>query len=150
MSDGDGSGLRRGADALSKFSTGLTNALTAFNESAGSPSSLDQHGLGRPSFSGSQVKFAEADYLFKQYGRVHDSLKSMSRTLGLHIEALQLAAKAADGTYVATEDEVRRRFWEIKTQIDEEYRKTHPKQHPQPPKDTRQHTDDKTSGVSSS
>ncbi|MFI1365315.1 hypothetical protein [Streptomyces griseochromogenes] len=150
MSDGGRSDLRRGAEALAKFSAGLTNALTAFNESAGSPSSLDQHGLGRPSFSGAQIPFAEAGKLFYQYGRVHDSLKDMSQTLGLHIEALQLAAKAADSTYVATEDEVRRRFWEIKSKIDEEYQKTHPKDHPQPRKDTRQHTDDKTSGVSSS
>ncbi|KUM91364.1 hypothetical protein AQI88_37510 [Streptomyces cellostaticus] len=142
--------MRRGAEALSKFSDGLTSALTSFKESAGSESSLGRHALGRPSFSGTGIPFSEADDLQGQYGRVHDSLMHMSQTLGLHIEALQLAAQAADATYNGSEDEVRRRFWEIKTQIDEEYQKMHPKEHEQPRKDTRQHTDDKASGVSSS
>ncbi|MEU2926385.1 hypothetical protein ABZ636_15280 [Streptomyces sp. NPDC007251] len=148
MSDGGSANLRRGADALSKFSDGLSNALTRFEESPASPSRLGHHGLDRKSFGGAEIPFTEADDLHKKYTEVHDLLMSMSSTLRLHIEALQLAARSADSTYDGTEDEVRRRFWEIKTKLDQEFQKTHPEKQ-QPRKDTRQHTDDKSAGVSS-
>jgi hypothetical protein len=148
VGDGGSANLRRGADALSKFSDGLSNALTAFEKSPASPSQLGHHGLDRRSFGGGKIPFSEADFLHDRYSDVHDVLMSMSSTLRLHIEALQLAARSADATYDGTEDEVRRRFWEIKAKIDREYEKTHPEKHQQPQKDTRQHTDDKSVGVS--
>lgn len=148
VSDGGSANLRRGADALSKFSDGLSNALTTFEKSPASPPELGQHGLDRQSFGGSKIPFHEADYLHQKYSEVHDVLVEMSGTLRLHIEALQCAARSADGTYDGTEDEVRRRFWEIKAKIDHEYQKTHPDKRQEPRKDTRQHTDDKSAGVS--
>ncbi|MGW1170346.1 hypothetical protein [Streptomyces sp. NPDC002550] len=152
MSDGGSANLRRGADALAKFSQGLSDALGAFEKSPANPSSLGHHGLDRQSFSGTKIPFPEADYLHGQYTDVHDRLMHMSTILSLHMEALQCAARSADATYDDTEGEVRRRFWEIKTQLDKEYQKAHPKEHEhneQPPKDTRQHSGDKSAGVSS-
>ncbi|MER6570207.1 hypothetical protein ABT288_29460 [Streptomyces sp. NPDC001093] len=149
MSDGGSANLRRGADALAKFSDGLKNALTTFEQSPANPSELGHHGLDRQSFGGTKIPFPEADYLHEKYSDVHGVLMDMSATLRLHIEALQCAAHSADATYDGTEEEVRRRFWEIKAKLDDEYQKTHPKEQQQPRKDTRQHTDDKSAGVSS-
>ncbi|MEU6510628.1 hypothetical protein [Streptomyces sp. NPDC046942] len=151
MSDGGGSDLRRGADALSKFADGLNHALTVFEKSAGSRPRLEDQKLAPQSFSGANIAFSEAEDLRGTYDDVHNRLVSMSQTLSLHIEALHLAAKSADVTYDGTEDEVRRRFWEIKSELDDEYHKTHPKPgHPQkqeqPPTDKRQHTTGNSAG----
>ncbi|MGW4563529.1 hypothetical protein ACWEN3_14310 [Streptomyces sp. NPDC004561] len=160
MGDGGGSSLRRGLDALSKFKGEVDKALNAFERSPGSSSKLADHALSRASFGGSQIPFGEADDLHSQYEHVHERLVYLSKTLNLQIEALTCAAHAADVTYDGSEDEARRRFWEIKTQLDEEYQKSPNKQDPAPKndqqqdetpqKDTRQHTDQKSSGVSSS
>ncbi|MEW2620065.1 hypothetical protein [Streptomyces sp. NPDC048106] len=126
MGDGGGADLRRGADALSKLKSGFDKALKTFDGSSGSASSLSHHVLERSSFSGTNVAFPEASGLHEQYQNVHDRIVSMSKTLGLYVEAMTLAAQAADGTYDGTEEEVRRRFWAIKSQLDKEYAETHP------------------------
>ncbi|MGW0885150.1 hypothetical protein [Streptomyces sp. NPDC002671] len=151
MGDGGRSDLRRGVEALSKFKEDVDKALTKFDESPGSASKIAHHALSRTSFSGTQIPFGEAHDLHSQYEHVHERLVYLSKTLGLHIEALTLAAHATDATYDLTEDEVRRRFWKIKSQLDEEYQKATNKHEPkdeQPRKDTRKHTDQKSAGVS--
>ena len=147
MSDGGGSSLRRGVDALSKFKDDVDKALQKFEDSPGSPSKLAHHALSRASFSGTQVPFDEAHDLHAQYEHVHERLTHLSKTLSLQIEALTLAAHASDVTYDGSEDEVRRRFWEIKSQLDEEHQQATQK-HEQPHKDTRQYTDHKSAGAS--
>ncbi|MGW5495888.1 hypothetical protein [Streptomyces olivaceoviridis] len=123
MSGGSGSGMRRGIDALAKFKRKVDDALTAFEGAPGSPSRLAEHTLSAGSFSGSNIPFHEATELHGKYEQVHERLTSLSKNLGLQIEALTLAAHAADVTYDATEDEVRRRFWEIRSHLDEEHQK---------------------------
>ncbi|MEU2061326.1 hypothetical protein [Streptomyces sp. NPDC013455] len=115
--------MRRGIDALSKFKKKVDDALTAFEGAPGSPSRLAEHKLSAGSFSGSNIPFAEATELHGKYEQVHERLTSLSKNLALQIEALTLAAHAADVTYDGTEDEVRRRFWEIRAHLDEEHRK---------------------------
>ncbi|WP_234342628.1 hypothetical protein [Streptomyces sp. NRRL B-3648] len=123
MSGGSGSGMRRGIDALAKFKKKVDDALTAFEGAPGSPSRLAEHRLSPSSFSGSNIPFNEATDLHGKYEQVHERLTSLSKNLGLQIEALTLAAHAADVTYDGTEDEVRRRFWEIRSHLDEEHHK---------------------------
>lgn len=122
VGDGGGSGMRRGIDALSKFKKDVDKALRAFEGAPGSPSRLAEHTLSAGSFSGSNIPFHEATELHSKYEQVHERLTSLSQNLGLQIEALTLAAHAADVTYDGTEDEVRRRFWAIHSHLDQEHR----------------------------
>ncbi|MET7290071.1 hypothetical protein [Streptomyces sp. NPDC005573] len=121
MGDGGGSDVRRGIDALSAFRDQISRALGNFEGSPGSPSKLEDQALARPSFGGTGAKFDEADNLHAKYGEVHTRLVHFSKVLNLQIEALKLATHAADVTYDGTEEEVRRRFWQIQQQLDDEY-----------------------------
>lgn len=121
MSDGGGSDLRRGLEALKIFQKRVNDALSKFDESPGSSSSIARHAIDRASFSGGVIKFNEADALHGQYTRVHDRLKSLSGSLSLHIEALGIAVKAADAGFDNVEEEVRQRFWAIQTQLNREH-----------------------------
>ncbi|MFF7241666.1 hypothetical protein [Streptomyces collinus] len=150
MGDGGRSDLKRGVEVLSKFRDDINKALHKFEESPGSSSKIADHALTPASFSGAQIPFGEAEDLHSQYKHVHARLMHLSKTLALQIEAMTLAAHSADATYDGTEDEVRRRFWKIKTQLDDEYEKaTHKDKHEaeQSPKDTRRHTDHSSGGV---
>lgn len=153
MSGNSGSGMRRGIDALAKFKRKVDDALTAFEGAPGSPSRLAQHTLSAGSFSGSNIPFHEATELHGKYEQVHERLTSLSKNLGLQIEALTLAAHAADVTYDGTEDEVRRRFWEIRSHLDEEHHKaTQSKDEPaekKPGKAAEHAGDDKSAGAGS-
>ncbi|MGW7786657.1 hypothetical protein [Streptomyces tricolor] len=153
MSGGSGSGMRRGIDALSKFKKKVDDALKAFEGAPGSPSRLAEHTLSVSSFSGSSSPFHEAVELHGKYEQVHERLTSLSKNLGLQIEALKLATHAADATYDGTEDEVRRRFWEIRSHLAEEHRKaTKPKgEHAEnkPVKDAEHGGDNKSAGADS-
>ncbi|MYW47986.1 hypothetical protein GT346_32935 [Streptomyces sp. SID161] len=146
--------MRRGVEALSKFKKQVDDALTAFEGAPGSPSRLAEHKLSASSFSGSNIPFHEATALHGTYEQVHERLTSLSKNLGLQIEALMLATHAADGTYDATEDEVHRRFWAIRSHLAEEHRKaTQPEgdKHAQTkPVDASEHTGDhKSAGAQS-
>ncbi|MFF9771038.1 hypothetical protein ACF1GT_31435 [Streptomyces sp. NPDC014636] len=121
MADGGGSGMRRGIDALQAFKGKLDEALTDFEDGHGGPSKVAQQSLSRASFGGTNAQFDEAGELHSAYETVHSRLTHLSKTLGLHIESLKLASQAADATYDGTEDEVRRRFWQIHTQIATQY-----------------------------
>ncbi|WEO94936.1 hypothetical protein A6P39_013445 [Streptomyces sp. FXJ1.172] len=123
MSDSGGSDLRRGLEALKIFQKRVNDALRKFDESPGASSRIAQHAIDRASFSGGAIKFAEADQLHGQYKRVHDRLQALSRSLGLHIEALGLAVQAADVGFDNVEEEVRQRFWAIHAQLDQDHQK---------------------------
>ncbi|MEV6839682.1 hypothetical protein AB0N17_35175 [Streptomyces sp. NPDC051133] len=151
MGDGGRSDLKRGVEVLAKFKEEINTALHKFEDSPGSSSKIADQELSRGSFSGAQLPFGAAQDLHLQYAHVHARLMHLSKTLALQIEAMTLAAHSADVTYDGSEDEVRRRFWKIKTQLDDEYDKAKPKDEhkvKQPPKDTRHHTDHSSAGVS--
>ncbi|MEU3859893.1 hypothetical protein AB0F03_21415 [Streptomyces sp. NPDC028722] len=130
--------MRRGIDALSKFKRKVDDALKAFEGAPGSPSRLAEHTLSPSSFSGSNIPFHEATELHGRYEQVHERLTSLSKNLSMQIEALTLAAHAADVTYDGTEDEVRRRFWEIRAHLAAEHRKAQPEE---------KHTHDEPAGA---
>ncbi|MCH0560860.1 fungal transcription factor regulatory middle homology region domain-containing protein [Streptomyces sp. MUM 16J] len=121
MSDGGGSDLRRGLGALEIFQKRVHDALSTFESSPGASPNIARHAIGRASFSGANVPFTEAHILYVQYKQVHERLTRLSKSLGLHIEALRLAVKAADTDYDDVDEEVRRRFWEIQSHLHQEY-----------------------------
>lgn len=123
MSDGGGSDLRRGLEALKIFQKRVNDALKTFDDSPGASSSIARHAINRASFSGLETPFAEAADLHGQYQRVHERLMTLSTSLSLHIEALGLAVHAADVGYDNVEEEVRQRFWAIQSQLDQDHQK---------------------------
>jgi hypothetical protein len=123
VSGGGGSDLRRGLEALQIFRKKVSDALANFDESPGAPARIAQHAINRTSFSGTEIPFSEAADLHGQYERVHERLTYLSKSLGLHIEALRIAVQAADAGYDNVEEEVRRRFWAIQSHLDQEHQK---------------------------
>lgn len=121
---GGGTGdLRRGVGALEKFKSRVDTLLADFEGSAASKTKVADQKVSRASLSGPNARFAEADGLYTQYNRVHTSLVSLSRSLGDQIEYLSLGVHAAAVGFDNVEDDIRRRFYEIQTRMDEEREK---------------------------
>lgn len=109
-------GLKVGLEALGTFKKRVDAVLSTFEGSPGSPQKIAAHALSETSFSGAGG-FAEAKGLHSQYERVHERLTTLSKTLGLQIEAMQIAVMGADGNFSNLEEEQRRRFHEIGDEI---------------------------------
>lgn len=109
-------GLKVGLEALGTFKKRVDAVLSAFEGSPGSPQKIAAHALSEASFSGAGG-FAEAKGLHSQYERVHERLTTLSKNLGLQIEAMQIAVMGADGNFSNIEEEQRRRFHEIGAEI---------------------------------
>jgi hypothetical protein len=77
------------------------------------------HTLSQASFCG-QGDFAEAAGLHSQYERVHERITSLSKSLALQIEAMQIAVHGADVGFDKLDDDLRRRFHEIRTEINDQ------------------------------
>jgi hypothetical protein len=107
-------------EALKTFKKRVDTLLANFEGSAGSSSKVGDHRVSRASFSGIG-KFDEATALYTQYHRVHERLTSLSKNLGMQIEALRIAVHGADVGFDNVEEELRQRFWEIQTKIDREH-----------------------------
>ncbi|GGW69390.1 hypothetical protein AB0E64_11020 [Streptomyces caelestis] len=108
-------------ESLSEFKKRVDAALSDFEGSQGSAQKVGAHRLSEASFSGAGG-FAEAKGLHAQYERVHERLTALSKNLGLQIEALQIAVIGAGDNFSDLDEEQRRRFWEIQTGIDREWR----------------------------
>ncbi|GAA4948029.1 hypothetical protein GCM10023238_12900 [Streptomyces heliomycini] len=67
--------------------------------------------------SGSTAAFPGGARAVPPYNRVHEELTALSRTLHLQIEAIGIAVKGAHVGFDNLEEEQRRRFWTIQTQI---------------------------------
>ncbi|MFC9177970.1 MULTISPECIES: hypothetical protein [Streptomyces] len=124
--DGMGTGpgdLRRGVGALETFKKRVDALLTDLEGSAAGKSKVAAQTVSRASLSGPNARFAEADGLYTQYNRVHESLVSLSKSLGDQIEYLSLGVHAAAVGFDNVDDETRRRFHEIQTRMDREREK---------------------------
>ncbi|MFJ4965629.1 hypothetical protein ACIP6P_24815 [Streptomyces sp. NPDC088729] len=120
MTDPDGGGtgdIRRGVGALEKFKTRVDALLADFEGSAAGRTNVAAQKISRASLSGPNARFAEADGLYTQYDRVHESLVSLSRSLGEQIEYLSLGVHAAAVGFDNVEDDIRRRFYTIQERI---------------------------------
>ncbi|MYX16962.1 hypothetical protein GTY67_26820 [Streptomyces sp. SID8374] len=124
--DGMGTGpgdLRRGVGALETFKKRVDALLADLEGSAAGKSKVAAQTVSRASLSGPNARFAEADGLYTQYNRVHESLVSLSKSLGDQIEYLSLGVHAAAVGFDNVDDETRRRFHEIQTRMDREREK---------------------------
>ncbi|WP_405503579.1 hypothetical protein [Streptomyces anulatus] len=130
---GGGTGdLRRGVGALETFKKRVDALLTDFEGSAGSKTKVADQKVSRASLSGPNARFAEADGLYTQYNRVHSSLVSLSKSLGDQIEYLSLGVHAAAVGFDNVEDDIRRRFYEIQTRMEQEREKHAKAEQPKP------------------
>ncbi|NBM19735.1 hypothetical protein GUY61_30040 [Streptomyces sp. GC420] len=117
---GGGTDLERGVGALEKFQERVDKLLADLESSAASRTKVAAQTVPRSSFSGPNAPFAEADGLYAQYNRVHESLVSLSATLRDQIEYLRIAVYGSAVGYDNVEDELRRRFHEIRADLVED------------------------------
>ncbi|WP_327234205.1 hypothetical protein OG349_09550 [Streptomyces sp. NBC_01317] len=117
-----GSDLERGVGALKRFQSRVKDLLADLERGAAGDTKVAAQTVARTSLSGSNATFAEADGLYAQYSRVHQSLVSLSRTLGDQIETLSIGVHAAEVGFDNVEEDVRRRYARIQTRILEDRR----------------------------
>lgn len=113
---GGGADLRRGVEALTTFKKRVDTILKSFESSPGSSKHVANHRISRAALGG-HAGFGQADDLFAKYNEVHERLTTLSRSLGLQIEAMGIAVHGADIGFNNLEDDQRRRFYEIQAQI---------------------------------
>ncbi|MFF8596860.1 hypothetical protein ACF061_36675 [Streptomyces sp. NPDC015220] len=112
--------LEASGEALATFVKRVDAVLRDLEGSAGAPTKVGAQTIRLSSLSaGSESVFPEAHDLYTQYRSVHEELISLSKTLHLQIEAIGIAVQGADHGFENLEEEQRRRFWEIQTQIKE-------------------------------
>lgn len=112
--------LEASNEALKKFVTQVDGVLRALEESAGNPKRVSAQTIRAASLSSGRAGvFPEAQSLYTQYNSVHEQLTTLSKTLHLHIEAIGIAVKGAAHGYEKLEDDLRRRFHEIRAEIAE-------------------------------
>lgn len=114
---GGAADVRRGLDALSTFKKRVDDLLTTLEGSAGGSSKVAAHSLPQHAFG--TGNFPEAQTLHLEYERVHERITSLSKSLGLQLEAMQIAVHGVDVTFDNLEDEQRYRFHEIRAEVNQ-------------------------------
>lgn len=109
--------VRRGVMALSTFKKRVDDLLAAFEGSPGGPSQVGAHSLPENAFGSGA--FPEGRRLHLEYERVHERITALSRTLGLQLEAMRIAVHGVDVTFDNLENEQRRRFHEIRAEVNQ-------------------------------
>ncbi|MDX3570682.1 hypothetical protein AB0L47_14680 [Streptomyces bobili] len=115
---GGAADVRRGLMALSTFKKRVDDLLTAFEDSAGGSSKVATHSLTETAFG--MGNFPEAKTLHLEYERVHERITTLSKSLGLQLEAMQIAVHGVDVTFDNLEDDLRYRFHQIRTEVNQE------------------------------
>ncbi|GGT41747.1 hypothetical protein [Streptomyces chromofuscus] len=104
--------------ALSKFKERVDDLLRAFEGSAGGASKVAAHSLSQAAFG--MGDFPEAKALHLEYERVHERITSLSKSLGLQLEAMQIAVHGVDVTFDNLEEEARYRFHQIRAEVNQQ------------------------------
>ncbi|MEU6888896.1 hypothetical protein ABZ918_27505 [Streptomyces viridosporus] len=107
--------VRRGVMALSTFKKRVDDLLATFEESAGGPSKVGAHSLSESAFGSGA--FPEGKRLHLEYERVHERITALSKSLGLQLEAMRIAVHGVDVTFDNLEEEQRRRFHDIRVEV---------------------------------
>ncbi|MEV1026723.1 hypothetical protein [Streptomyces sp. NPDC050264] len=110
--------LKVGADVLATFKQRVDKILREFEGSPGSSTKVGDQQISRAALSSGASPFGEADVLHLQYEQVHSRITSLSKMLGMQIEAMSIASHGAEVGFANLEEDQRRRFWEIQTKID--------------------------------
>ncbi|MFR9799754.1 hypothetical protein ACL02U_28240 [Streptomyces sp. MS06] len=114
---GGAADMRRGLMALSTFKKRVDDLLTTLEGSPGGAAKIAAHDLSTAAFGTGD--FPEAASLHLEYRRVHERITTLSRTLGLQLEAMQIAVHGVDVTFDNLEDDLRYRFHEIRTEVNQ-------------------------------
>ncbi|MEU2286439.1 hypothetical protein ABZ614_31690 [Streptomyces sp. NPDC013178] len=115
---GGAADVRRGLMALSTFKKRVDDLLKDFEESAGGSSKVGTHSLSQTAFG--MGNFPEAKALHLEYERVHERITALSKSLGLQLEAMQIAVHGVDVTFDNLEEDLRYRFHEIRAEVNQE------------------------------
>lgn len=118
--EGGGGGpadVRRGLLALSAFKKRVDDLLSTFEASPGGSSRVAAHTLPAQAFG--LGDFPEAKALHGEYERVHERITSLSASLGRQLEAMGIAVHGVDVTFDNLEEDLRRRFHEIRADVNE-------------------------------
>ncbi|WP_327190714.1 hypothetical protein [Streptomyces xinghaiensis] len=130
--------LELGVDALKKFRSRIDGLLTELESGNGGSSKVALERVTRASFSGTNLPFAEADGFYLQYNRVHKALVELSKSLGDQIEMLSIAVHAADVGFDNVEQDLRRRFHDIRVRLEAAARAEAERDEAAPPEQPRQ------------
>ncbi|MFF4660197.1 hypothetical protein [Streptomyces sp. NPDC001381] len=115
---GGAADVRRGLMALSTFKKRVDDLLTAFEGSAGGSSKVAAHRLTESAFG--TGNFPEAKALHLEYERVHERITTLSKSLVLQLEAMQIAVHGVDVTFDNLDDDLRYRFHEIRSEVNQD------------------------------
>lgn len=110
--------LAYGAGALQQFRSRVHTMLAAFENSEAAPGKVAAHTVTRAHLSALGTPFPEADELHAHYRHVHTGLVNLSRTLTEQIDSLSIAVHGADVGFANLEEELRRRFWTIRSRTE--------------------------------
>ncbi|WSV67552.1 hypothetical protein OG623_08240 [Streptomyces sp. NBC_01012] len=114
---------------MEKFQKSVNALLADLESSPAGKSKVAAQTVSRNAFSGQNASFAEADGLYVQYNRVHESLVTLSKSLGEQIEYLSLGVHAAAVGFDNVDEDTRRRFYEIQAHMDAEREKARGENH---------------------
>ncbi|MFI7010685.1 hypothetical protein [Streptomyces sp. NPDC050145] len=108
------------SEALTTFQKRVNTVLSDLDESAGNPNKVGAQTINKSSLHNEgALAFPEAENLFTQYHAVHSELVTLSKTLNLQIEAIGIAVQGAHRGFDNLEEDQRRRFWAIQTEVDQ-------------------------------
>ncbi|WP_394429765.1 hypothetical protein [Streptomyces sp. SGAir0957] len=116
--------LKVGSEVLTTFKQRVDKILREFEGSPGSSAKIGDHSISRTAVTSGAGSFIEADALHLTYEQVHSRITSLSKMLGMQIEAMSIASHGAEVGFANLEEDQRRRFWEIQTRIDREHRES--------------------------
>ncbi|MFI9252854.1 hypothetical protein [Streptomyces sp. NPDC053069] len=115
---GSAANLEVSGDALTQFVNTVDSVLAELEKSPGNPARVGDQTIQRTSLRSGSAAFHEADALYGTFNEVHQALTNLSKALHLQIEAIGIAVQGARGTFNEVEEEQRRRFYEIKTELE--------------------------------
>ncbi|MET9497804.1 hypothetical protein [Streptomyces sp. NPDC006552] len=118
--------LKVGSEVLTTFKQRVDKILQDFEGSPGSSAKVGDHQISRTAVTSGTGAFVEADVLHLSYEQVHSRITSLSKMLGMQIEAMSIASHGAEVGFANLEEDQRRRFWEIQTKIDHQHRAAEP------------------------
>lgn len=108
------------SEALTTFQKRVDTVLRDLDASAGNPNKVDAQTINKSSLHNEAARaFPEAEGLYTSYNIVHTQLVTLSKTLKLQLEAIGIAVKGAHIGFDNLEEDQRRRFWSIQTEIAE-------------------------------
>jgi Zn-dependent oligopeptidase len=108
------------SEALSTFQKRVDTVLQDLDASDGNPNKVNAQTIRQSSLHNASARaFPEAEDLYTSYNTVHAQLVTLSKTLKLQLEGIGIAVQGAHRGFDNLEEDQRRRFWAIQTEIDE-------------------------------